>query len=200
MVGLGNPGRDYDNTPHNVGFVVMDLLAKRSEAGFRGVGHANALVARVTLDGQAVLLVKPETYVNRSGEAVSGILQYHHATMDNLMVVLDDADLPVGSLRIRGAGSSGGHRGLASIIEQLGGESFARMRIGVGRDSAGANLVTHVLKPFSAGERPAVDDAVKNAVDAVGCWVSFGVERTMNTFNTRKTRGKDGGAAGNEKT
>lgn len=190
VVGLGNPGREYDNTPHNIGFAVMDAVGARSGSGFRGGGQAQAVTARITIHGVPALLVKPETYVNRSGEAISAILNYHHVPVADLLVVLDDADLPLGSIRIRGAGSSGGHRGLASIIEHLGTGEFARVRLGIGRDALGAKLVAYVLKPFSEDEQAAVEMLVGTAADAVCSWMRDGLERTMNAYNTRR------GAAG----
>ena len=134
VVGLGNPGREYDGTRHNVGFAVADGLAKKLECSFRSKARFSAAVAETIVAGGKLTLAKPQTYMNRSGAAVVALLNWLKLTPADMLVVVDDADLPVGQLRLRGSGGSGGHNGLRSIIEALGGvEEFARLRIGIGR-------------------------------------------------------------------
>ena len=151
IAGLGNPGKAYVNTPHNVGFDVVDLLAERAEAGWKNSSGFRARVARVACADGPLLLVKPQTFMNLSGTSVAPLLRYYGGLPTDLTVILDDADLPLGTLRIRASGGSGGHRGLASIIEALGTEGFPRVRLGVGRNAHG-DLVGHVLGRLD-GER-----------------------------------------------
>jgi len=133
IAGLGNPGREYAQTPHNVGFDVVVMLAERLQAEWRNSRRFQARTARATFAGCECLLVQPQTFMNLSGTSVAAVLRYHGGCPADLVVVLDDADLPLGRLRIRKSGSSGGHRGLASVIDVLGGGDFARVRLGVGR-------------------------------------------------------------------
>jgi PTH1 family peptidyl-tRNA hydrolase len=134
IAGLGNPGESYANTPHNVGFDVVDVLAQRLEAGWKNSSGFHARVARAVYAGETLMLVKPQTFMNLSGTSVAPLLRYYGGEPKDLTVVLDDADLPLGRLRIRAGGSSGGHRGLVSLIESLGTEAFPRVRLGVGRE------------------------------------------------------------------
>lgn len=182
IVGLGNPGKQYENTPHNAGFSVVDELASRLECSFRKSLRFDARMAKALYKGEDVLLVKPETYMNRSGQAVASILKYRSGGTGALIVVLDDADLERGRLRIRSSGGSGGHKGLGSIIENLGDNGFARVRIGVGRE-AGNDLVDHVLRPYTSGDRQKMSEVFRLAADAVECIIASGVEEAMNKFN-----------------
>ena len=182
IVGLGNPGREYENTPHNAGFAVVDELAVRLDCSFRKGFRFDAGIAKAMHGEEDVLLVKPETYMNRSGHAVASILKYKGAAAADLVVVSDDADLAAGCLRLRNKGGAGGHKGLASIIECLGTQDFARVRVGVGRDAAG-DLVDHVLRRYSAGEREAMGKVYGLAADAVGCILERGMDEAMNRFN-----------------
>ncbi len=188
VAGLGNPGREYDHTPHNVGFAVVDRLAEQFTVKFKNSLRFKAETARVTVDGSPVLLAKPRTYMNLSGSAVSGLLKYHKATAQDLLVVVDDADLPLGRLRIRAGGSSGGHRGLESIIGCLGTGEFARIRIGVGREneeSGGRDLVRHVLKPLKGDDLRQLEAVAEVAGEAVLACLRDNVEKAMNAFNHR---------------
>ena len=183
IVGLGNPGRQYARTPHNVGFMVADAVAERLSATFRGSLRFDAQLAEGTWGGERLLLVKPQTYMNNSGTAVATVLRYRGVEPANLVVVLDDADLPAGRLRIRAAGSSGGHRGLASVIDHVGTDAFPRVRIGIGRAPAGGGLVDQVLRSLSEAERESLEPIVGRAADAALCIVDSGVDAAMNRFN-----------------
>jgi peptidyl-tRNA hydrolase, PTH1 family len=183
VAGLGNPGERYAGTRHNIGFLVVDELAGRLSGKWRRSLRFHAWMSEGTLGGMRALLVKPLTYMNESGDAVGRILRYRGAEPDRLAVVLDDADLPLGRLRIRARGSSGGHRGLLSIIQAVGSEDFVRIRVGIGRETDGRGLVDYVLASFSPEEREIVDGAIERAAEAVVCVMESGVEAAMNAFN-----------------
>lgn len=180
VVGLGNPGRKYARTRHNVGFMVVEALAERHTMKFGSSKH-RADVARGTIEGIPVLLAEPLTYMNESGNAVSRLVQYYKLPLDHLLVVCDDLDLPFGTLRLRPNGSSGGQRGLQSIIQALGTDEFARLRIGVGRPRDSA--VGHVLSPFSPEEERFLPSLIDTAADAVTVALRDGVQAAMNRYN-----------------
>ncbi len=182
FAGLGNPGETYANTPHNVGFDVVDLLAERLGAGWKNSSGFHARVARTTCAGESLLLAKPQTFMNLSGNSVAPLLRYYGGTPSDLTVILDDADLPLGKLRIRASGGSGGHRGLASIIEALGTEGFPRIRLGVGREERG-DLVGHVLGKFGAERQTRVRGMIEAAADAAQCLTENGLNEAMNRYN-----------------
>jgi peptidyl-tRNA hydrolase, PTH1 family len=183
IVGLGNPGRKYRDTRHNIGFAVADELARRGAVSFEAA-PAEALLARVrTLGPDGTLLLKPLTMMNASGFAVSEIARYFRIAFGDILVVADDVNLPLGRLRARHAGSAGGHNGFRSIIEQLGTHEFARLRVGVGRGDPRRDLADYVLGGFDADERPVVNDAIERAADASELFVAEGIERVMNRFN-----------------
>ena len=184
IVGLGNPGPEYEETPHNVGFDVVALLAERLAASWRRSTRFQARLARVERGGEPWLLVQPQTFMNLSGTSVAPVLRYHGCGPEDLVVVLDDADLPLGRLRIRPDGGSGGHRGLASVIEALGTEAFARVRLGVGRDPAvEGGLVDHVLGRFDPARGLAARSMVAAAADAVMCLTETCLAEAMNRYN-----------------
>ncbi len=183
IAGLGNPGEAYANTPHNVGFDVVDLLAQRLEAGWKNSSGFHARVARVAVAGEMVWLVKPQTFMNLSGTSVAPLLRYYGGNPADLTVVSDDADLPLGRLRIRASGGSGGHRGLASVIEALGTEAFPRVRLGVGREERGG-LIGHVLGKFGAERLDLVRATIEAAADAVQCLTANGLNEAMNRYNS----------------
>lgn len=190
IVGLGNPGREYERTPHNAGYLVMDELARRWGATFRAVRRFDAEVAEVAVsEGGALLLVKPLTFMNASGAAVAPLLRYCGGSTTGLLVVADDADLDVGVLRLRPGGGGGGHRGLASVIANLGSLEFARMRIGIGRSVETPDLVEQVLRPLAADAWAAMRETVGQAAEAAACWHGQGLETAMNRFNGRPTTG-----------
>ena len=182
IAGLGNPGREYERTPHNVGFDVVEALRGQFAAEWRTSRRFQARVARTTRAGEQVLLVQPLTFMNLSGTSVAPLLRYHGGKPDDLIVVLDDADLPLGRLRVKPAGGSGGHRGLASVIEAVGTEAFARVRLGVGRaDTRG--LVEHVLSAFHGESWERARKVIDAAAEAVSCLVTDGVAEAMNRYN-----------------
>jgi len=182
IAGLGNPGRRYHETRHNIGFAVADELARRPGAMFEH-GRANALVARIGSGPAAVLVVKPLTMMNLSGEAVAGLAYFFKIDPPNILVVADDVALPLGRLRLRARGSAGGHNGFRSIIGLLGTEEFPRLRLGVGRGDPRRELADHVLARFDDDETAAVVESVARAADAVECFIAEGIEAAMNRFN-----------------
>jgi len=193
VVGLGNPGPEYVGTRHNIGFAVLDRLVAVHGGSFKRKWRFAAEVAEIVLDENKLVLAKPQTYMNRSGLAVAGMLAWLKVAPAEMLVVVDDADLPLGQLRLRESGGSGGHNGLRSIIEALGGsEQFARLRVGIGRrGAAGEDITGHVLGRFAAAERETAEAAVAEAADAVVCCVKEGLTKAMNRFN-RKASPKAG--------
>jgi peptidyl-tRNA hydrolase, PTH1 family len=182
IVGLGNPGRKYAQTRHNVGFIVVDELVRR----WGGSATAKFGGEVFSFPDRRVHLLKPQTFMNLSGESVQPAAAFFKVPVDTqLMVVSDDLDLPVGHLRIRKAGGAGGHNGLKSIIELLGTEGFPRLRIGIGRPAPGATT-GHVLGKISKSEEALFDEAVKRSADALEAWMSKGIETCMNEFNRKK--------------
>jgi PTH1 family peptidyl-tRNA hydrolase len=182
IVGLGNPGPKYAGTRHNVGFDVIDYLAAGpSCSAFRE--KFEAFVAELKEGDETVLLVKPLTFMNLSGRAVRAVLDFYKLPVEQVLVVCDDFNLPLGKLRVRAKGSHGGQNGLRSVQEQLGTDAYARLRIGVGEPSPG-DAVDHVLSKFKPGERKTVDEAVATAAQAALVWVRQGVEAAMNRFNS----------------
>lgn len=180
VVGLGNPGGKFEGTRHNIGFMVAERLAERHGLRFKGSKH-RADIARGMIAGVPVLLAMPLTYMNESGNAVSRLLSYYRIPLDRLLVVYDEIDLPFGTLRLRPSGSAAGNRGMRSIIQAVGSEEFARLRLGVGRPRGEA--VSHVLgrfPPEQAAQLPGLLDIAGDAVEAV---ITEGVEPSMNRFN-----------------
>jgi len=194
VVGLGNPGRKYERTRHNVGFRVVDELARRWRIDF-GRRRLAGYVGAGKLREQRVLLVKPTTYMNRSGRSVREAVTFYKVALEDLLVVVDDMALGLGRLRLRPKGSAGGHNGLADIIQQLGGDGFGRLRIGIDQ-VAGERMVGHVLSPFTSAEEEIVGSAICRAADAVECWVIEDVEEAMNRYN--RTEGQTGGSSQKE--
>lgn len=185
IAGLGNPGAEYANTPHSIGFEVVDALARRIDAQWKRSSSFNGELATGMLGGVKALLVKPATYMNLSGDCIAPAVRYHNASAaDDLLVVSDDIDLPVGRIRIRKGGSAGGHNGLKSVIERTGTQAFARLRVGVGRDSRNrANVVGHVLGKFSPEDRKVMDEVVEQAVIAIEAIELNSLEIAMNRYN-----------------
>jgi PTH1 family peptidyl-tRNA hydrolase len=185
VAGLGNPGRDYERTPHNAGFRVVDLLANRLRADWKNARAFNAALCRATLDnGETLLLAKPLAYMNRSGGAIASLLRYHNGEPRDLLVVLDDANLPPGRIRIRADGSAGGHNGLDDIIQVLGSNLFPRIRLGVGRGAPGKDLADHVLGILPPGDQAALDAALPVAAGAAFEILHSGITQDLLTrFN-----------------
>ena len=181
VVGLGNPGAEYANTPHSVGFETVDAIASAAGVAWVEKRQYKCLWARVSIAGTSCVLVKPQTYMNLSGESVAPIVRYQNATAADLVVVQDDIDLALGRLRIRKGGSCGGHNGIRNIIERLGTSDFARLKLGVGKDRS--DVVAHVLGKFDPVSRKIMDREVAEAVKAVIAIVRDGPDRAMNLFN-----------------
>jgi PTH1 family peptidyl-tRNA hydrolase len=181
IVGLGNPGPPYKGTRHNVGFDVVDELARRGSIRFESA-PADALIAKWRLPNEAVLLVKPLTFMNLSGQAVGELSRYFKIDVGELLIVVDEVHLPLGKLRARKRGSAGGHNGLKSVIAHLGDE-FARLRVGVGRGGDQRNLADHVLARFEKDEAAEVERMTARAADAAEMFITSGIEAVMNAFN-----------------
>jgi PTH1 family peptidyl-tRNA hydrolase len=181
VVGLGNPGRQYEDTRHNVGFRVIDELSRRWQIDLSR-RRFSSVIGSGDINGEQVILLKPETYMNLSGQAVREAMTFHKLPLDHLVVIVDDMALPLGRLRIREKGSAGGHNGLTSLITELGSEDFARVRIGI-EAVEGQRMVGHVLGPFTKKEEPLIQIAVQRAADAVECWMKDGTSSAMNKFN-----------------
>jgi peptidyl-tRNA hydrolase, PTH1 family len=181
VVGLGNPGSRYDRTRHNVGYAVVDLLAEGVGVG-RPQSRFQAEVREWRVDEEKVLLVKPETFMNLSGRAVRQVMDFYQVPVENLLVVCDDINLPLGKLRFRARGTHGGHNGLRDIQAHLGTNAYARLRIGV--DAPPENeAVDYVLGRFRPSERPVIDDALRLAAQGVEAWIRKGIEACMNQYN-----------------
>jgi len=185
IVGLGNPGAEYAGSRHNVGFMFLDALAKATSAEpWRE--KDNAALTEVRTETEKILLVKPLTYMNNSGEAVWPLSDWYKLPAENVAVVHDDMDLPVGTVRIRPQGSAGGHNGIKSIIASLGTEKFARFKIGIAHPSEERSTVNHVLSPFTAEEKEKIEAAVAYLLPAALCWAKDGVDMAMNRYNPRR--------------
>ena len=184
IAGLGNPGREYRETRHNVGFGVVEEIARRHRLSWAAAPSQvpDALVAK-KFGPEPVMLAKPLTYMNRSGEAIAALVRYFDIAVEDLLVVVDEAALPLGKLRARRAGSAGGHNGLKSVIERLGTKEFSRLRLGVGRGDGRRDLADHVLSTFDAGEQADVELLITRAADAVEMFAAEGIAKVMNTFN-----------------
>jgi PTH1 family peptidyl-tRNA hydrolase len=181
VVGLGNPGRRYAGTRHNVGFVVLDTLARTPKAG-RFQSRFDAEVAELREDEEKVLLVKPQTYMNLSGRCVRQVVDFFQVPLEELLVVCDDINLPLGKLRFRSRGTHGGHNGLRDIQSHLGTTQYPRLRIGVGA-APEEGAVDYVLGHFRPSERPVMEEALAEAVQAVAFWIRNGIEKAMNEYN-----------------
>ena len=187
IVGLGNPGRQYEESKHNTGFRVVDELAKRWNVTL-WQDKMDALVAQTTVNGEKIILVKPQTYMNESGRAVGPLMNWYKLDPEDLIVVHDDMDIPAGTIRIRKKGSAGGHNGIKSILAHVGDEHFARVRIGIGRPLPGWTVVNHVLAGFPEEEQPKIREAIDYLIPAVECIVTHDVDMAMNQFNPKKKK------------
>ena len=181
IVGLGNPGAQYENTPHSIGFEAVDAIAAAMGATWQEKKQFSCLMARGTFAGQQVILAKPQTYMNLSGNSVAPLVKYNNATAADLLVIQDDIDLPVGRMRIRKTGSCGGHNGIRNIISALGTTAFTRLKLGVGKDKS--DVVAHVLGKFDPATRKTMDVVVAEAVHAAELILTQGPDKAMNTYN-----------------
>ena len=179
IVGLGNPGRTYAHTRHNVGFDVLDIFAKRRKARIVG-RQCRALVGSFDSHGEQIVLAKPQTFMNDSGDAVGQLARKYKLNPESVLVVFDDMDLPLGKIRIRPSGSSGGHKGMKSIISHLHSDNFPRMRIGIGRQG---EAIDHVLSRFNRKDRVIMDVTLEQAADALDMILEEGIEAAMNQYN-----------------
>jgi PTH1 family peptidyl-tRNA hydrolase len=184
IVGLGNPGRQYERTRHNVGYMVLDEIARRHGLQFAS-GQSDSWTARLrdAAGAPLAILAKPSTFMNLSGRAVSGLRGFYKIEIPDILIVADDVNLPLGRLRARARGSEGGHNGLRSVAEQLGTLEYPRLRVGVGRGDARRDLADHVLAGFDPDEQGDIERAVELAADAAAVFVAEGIEKVMNTYN-----------------
>jgi len=182
IVGLGNPGKRYAANRHNVGFMVLSRLAEKLGEQF-GRMESRALLAKASYQNHRLILAKPQTYMNASGNAVRSLLRFYKVPQQNLLVVYDDVDLPFETLRIRAEGGSGGQKGMQSIIDQLGSEAFPRLRVGIGRPPGQMEAADYVLKDFSKNEIEFLDITLNRAVDAILSFISDGLDKAMNLYN-----------------
>ncbi|MDR2295322.1 MAG: aminoacyl-tRNA hydrolase [Clostridiales Family XIII bacterium] len=205
IIGLGNPGRRYENTKHNMGFLALDLLAERNGIKINRIKH-KALCGEGAVAGRRVLLVKPQTYMNLSGESARAVMDHYKAPCDSLLVIYDDIDIPMGDIRIRKKGSAGSHNGMRSIVRNLGCADFPRIRIGIGDgDGArarGESLIGYVLGGFRKRQLSVAEEAIGRAADAAECLLRDGAEAAMNRYNARSAKrdaeadGEKGGTDG----
>jgi len=183
VVGLGNPGTQYAQTRHNAGFQVIERLAERLRVEWKSEKKFLARVGRSNRGDQIVLLCQPQTYMNSSGEAVAAIASFYQITMDRVLVVVDDADLPLGELRLRPGGSSGGHHGLESVEQHLGTRQYPRLRVGIGRENEAREITDHVLSRFSSTESALIDKVLTRAAEQAECWLTAGIQKAMSQYN-----------------
>ncbi len=182
IVGLGNPGNKYENTRHNVGFRVIDILSQKHGIKVDRLRH-KALIGDGSIKEERVLLVKPQTFMNLSGECVRDIVEWYKLPAENIIVIYDDVDLPVGTVRIRPKGSSGTHNGMKSVIYQLQSDEFPRIRIGIGKAPEGWDLADYVLSRFGGNESEMIGKSIEKAADAVTAMITDGVAAAMNLYN-----------------
>ena len=188
IAGLGNPGKEYENTKHNVGFLTIDILAEKYDIQVNKIKF-KGLVGECMIGTEKVILVKPQTYMNLSGQCIREIVAFYKLDMEDLVVIYDDIDLPMGNLRIRKKGSAGTHNGMRSIIYDLQDDGFPRVRVGIGGERKG-DLANYVISGFSGDDRKLIEEAIVKAADAVTCLVEDGIDRAMVDYNTKKPKVK----------
>lgn len=183
VVGLGNPGADYAKTRHNAGFLLLDKLAEQWKTNWANEKKFLARLAKTERSGKKVLLCEPQTFMNLSGEAVGSLVSYYQVPLANILVVVDDADLPFGEIRLRPGGGSGGHHGLDSVAQHLGTKAYARLRIGIGRRNEAREITGYVLGKFDASENGLLGKILDRAANQVEGWLAHGLQKAMNQFN-----------------
>jgi len=183
IVGLGNPGAEYARTRHNAGFLLVERLAADWKSSWTNERKFRARIAKVERNGRKVLLCEPQTFMNLSGETVGALTNFYQLPLKQLLVTVDDADLPLGEIRLRANGSSGGHHGLESIEQHLATRGFARLRIGIGRKDGAREITNYVLGKFDPGEGELLEKVLERAANQVETWLAAGVEKAMNQFN-----------------
>jgi len=181
IAGLGNPGLQYAETRHNAGFLVVDCLAEELKLDFRP--KFQGLVAETTLEGEKVYLLKPQTFMNLSGRSIRELAQFYKLTPEDIMVVYDDMDLPLGRMRLRSSGSAGGHNGIKSTIAELGTENFWRLKIGIGRPPEGWDPARYVLSSFTKEEIPVLEEIIEKGMKALTLWLKGEGNKAMNLYN-----------------
>lgn len=183
IVGLGNPGKEYAKTRHNAGFLLVENLVEHWRVDWRSEKRFQARVAKIERNERRIFLCEPQTFMNASGEAVGALVRFYNVPLKHLLVVMDDADLPLGTIRLRANGSSGGHHGLESIEQHLGTRGFARLKIGIGRAEGAREITDHVLGKFRIDEKSLVEKVLETASGQIECWLDDGIEKAMNQFN-----------------
>jgi len=182
IVGLGNPGREYRETRHNVGFMLLDRLTVKLNARFTRL-QSKALVASANYQERKIILAKPQTFMNLSGQSVQGLMHFYKLPLENLLVAHDDLDLPVGTIRIRPDGGSAGQKGMTSILERFGTDEFPRLRLGIGRPPGQMQAPDYVLQDFSNADLTFISETLNRAVEAALTWVTEGLDAAMNKYN-----------------
>lgn len=184
IVGLGNPGKEYELTRHNIGFLILDKLAGRKSAEWKLSAKYRCQLATFREYGSEIGLCKPQTFMNRSGESVGPLAGFYKIPLESVLVIADDVELPFGTLRMRGKGSPGGHNGLKSIEQRLGSDQYPRLKVGVGRnDHPAKSLANHVLGKFSPSESELLDHVIERATDQIEIWLRLGLIEAMNQYN-----------------
>lgn len=183
IAGLGNPGREYETTRHNAGFMVAGRLAERWHSSWAHEKRFEARVAKATVGSRRVLLLQPQTFMNSSGEALASLVSFYRVDPGRVLVVVDDADLPLGELRLRPAGGTGGHHGLESVERCLGTRNYARLRVGIGRRDGRREITGHVLGRFESTEFGLLDKVLNKAADQATCWLESGCQKAMTQYN-----------------
>ena len=183
IVGLGNPGAEYAQTRHNAGFLLVEKLAAQWKADWTNERKFKARMAKSDRQGKRVLLCEPQTFMNLSGETVGDVAGFYQLPLPQLIVAVDDADLPFGEIRLRPGGSSGGHHGLESIEQHLGSREFARLRIGIGRRDGARQITNYVLGKFEPAEQELLEKILERAANQVECWLAAGLQKAMSQFN-----------------
>jgi PTH1 family peptidyl-tRNA hydrolase len=183
IVGLGNPGSEYEKTRHNAGFMLVERLVQELKINWTNERKFLARIAQANSFGKKLVLCEPQTFMNLSGEAVGSLVKYYQLPLSNILVVVDDADLSLGEIRLRPNGGSGGHHGLDSVTHHLGSHDYARLRIGIGRKNDVREIAGYVLSKFDAGDRVVFEQVMDRAVDQIKCWLSDGLQKAMSQFN-----------------
>jgi PTH1 family peptidyl-tRNA hydrolase len=183
IVGLGNPGAEYTKTRHNAGFLLVEKLAAGWQADWKNERKFKAGMARVERSGRRVLLCQPQTFMNSSGESVGALVNFYQLPRTRILVVVDDVDLPLGEIRLRAGGSSGGHHGLESVEQHLGSREFARLRLGIGRQDGAREITDYVLSRFDRLETALMKKVLDRAASQAECWLNDGIQKAMNQFN-----------------
>jgi peptidyl-tRNA hydrolase, PTH1 family len=183
IVGLGNPGAEYAKTRHNAGFLLVEKLAAKWKCDWANERKFQARIAKADCNGRKVLLCEPQTFMNLSGETVGRLKDFYQLPLKQLLVAVDDADLPFGEIRLRANGSSGGHHGLESIEQHLSSREFARLRIGIGRKDSSREITNYVLGKFDSSENELLEKVLERASNQIETWLEAGIEKAMNQFN-----------------